>query len=31
MAIVAHKLGRIVYYILKRERPFDPSCFPAAA
>ncbi len=31
MAILAHKLGRIVYYILKRGRPFDPSRFPAAA
>ena len=31
MAIISHKLGRIVYYILKRRRPFDPSRFPAAA
>jgi len=31
MAIIAHKLGRIVYYILKRRKPFDPSRFPAAA
>ncbi|MFQ5343875.1 MAG: transposase, partial [Anaerolineae bacterium] len=31
MAILAHRLGRIVYYILKRRRPFDPSRFAAAA
>lgn len=31
MAIIAHKLGRVVYYILKRRRPFDPSRFLAAA
>jgi transposase len=28
MAIIAHKLGRTVYYILQRRRPFDPKrCF----
>ena len=31
MAIIAHKLGRTVYYILKRKRPFDPSRFTVAA
>ena len=31
MAIIAHKLGRIVYYILKRRQPFDPRRFPTAA
>jgi len=31
MAIVAHKLGRVVYHVLKRGRPFDPDIFPAAA
>jgi len=31
MAILAHKLGRIVYYILQRRRPFDPKrCFADA-
>jgi len=31
MAIIAHKLGRIVYYILKRQRPFDPRRVANAA
>lgn len=31
MAIIAHKLGRIVYYMLKRGHTFDPSRFSAAA
>jgi hypothetical protein len=30
LSILAHKLGRAVYYMLKRERAFDMNKFLAA-
>ena len=27
LAIIAHRLGRAVYYMLKRERAFGMKCF----